>query len=60
MIDDHKIVVIMAQSATFERLPQNFGLKGHKSMRKMARGGALARRARAGHLFFTIPHPCLF
>ena len=23
-------------------------------------GGVLARRARAGHLFLTIPHPCLF
>ena len=23
-------------------------------------GGVLARQARAGHLFLTIPHPCLF
>ena len=24
------------------------------------KGGALVRWARAGHLFLTIPHPCLF
>ena len=30
------------------------------SLRHWALGGVLARRARAGHLFLTIPHPCLF
>ena len=27
---------------------------------EIAVGGVLARRARAGHIFLTIPHPCLF
>ena len=33
----------------------------HKTSLVMrAQGGVLVRRARAGHLFLTVPHPCLF